>query len=120
MANRWYGVTVDCADPDRLASFWGALLGRERSDEMGGDGWATIGSRHDAEPRITFQRVPEPRSGKVRLHLDVAVPDVDAGIAEVERLGGAPTGERHDYDEGVVVIMTDPEGHEFCLVEFYG
>jgi hypothetical protein len=55
MTSRWYGVTVDCADPDRLASFWGTLLGRELSDEMGEPGWATVGSRHDAEPRITFQ-----------------------------------------------------------------
>jgi predicted enzyme related to lactoylglutathione lyase len=116
----WYGVTIDCADPGRLAAFWGALLGREAGDEMDGDGWATIGSRHDAQPRLTFQRVPEPRAGKVRLHLDVEVDDITAGIAEVEGLGGHPTGERHDYDEGVVVGMTDPEGHEFCLVELYG
>jgi predicted enzyme related to lactoylglutathione lyase len=116
----WYGVTIDCVDPERMATFWGALLDRERSDEMDGDGWATIGSRHDVQPRITFQRVPEPRTQKVRLHLDVRVDDVATGIAEVERLGGAATGERHDYDEGVVVVMTDPEGHEFCLVEFFG
>jgi hypothetical protein len=46
MANRWYGVTVDCADPDRLARFWGTLLGRGLSDEMDEPGWAT-GERHD-------------------------------------------------------------------------
>ncbi len=119
MANRWYGVTVDCVDPERLATFWSALLGRPRSNEMEGEGWATVGSRDDGQPRITFQRVPEPRVGKVRLHLDVRVDDIDAGLAEVERLGGRPTGERHDYDEGVVVVVTDPEGHEFCLVQFY-
>ena len=119
MANRWYGVTVDCSDPERLAAFWGALLGRAASDEMEGDGWATIGSRDDAQPRLTFQRVPEPRTGKVRLHLDVQVDDIAAGIAEVERLGGHSTGERHDYDEGVVGRAADPEGHEFCLVQFY-
>jgi predicted enzyme related to lactoylglutathione lyase len=86
---------------------------------MDGEGWATVGSRDDAQPRITFQRVPEPRSGKVRLHLDVRVDDIAEGMAEVEHLGGASTGERHEYDEGVVVVMTDPEGHEFCLVELY-
>ena len=120
MANRWYGVTVDCADPDRLAAFWGALLGRAPSDEMEGEGWATVGSRDDVQPRLTFQRVPEPRVGKVRLRLDVQVDDITAGVAEVERLGGRSTGERHDYDEGVVVVVTDPEGHEFCLVQLYG
>jgi predicted enzyme related to lactoylglutathione lyase len=120
MTNRWYGVTIDCIDPDAMAAFWGALLGRMPSDEMDGEGWATIGSRHDAQPRLTFQKVPEPRTGKVRLHLDVRVDDIDAGIAEVMTLGGARTGERHEYDEGVVVVMTDPEGHEFCLVQLYG
>jgi predicted enzyme related to lactoylglutathione lyase len=119
MPHQWYGVTVDCLDPERMVAFWGTLLDRERSDEMDGDGWATLGSRHDAQPRITFQRVPEARTQKVRLHLDVRVAEIEAGIAEVERLGGASTGERHEYDEGVVVVMTDPEGHEFCLVEFF-
>jgi predicted enzyme related to lactoylglutathione lyase len=119
MANRWYGVTVDCVDPDRMAAFWGVLLDRQSSDEMDGDGWATIGSRNDAQPRITFQRVPERRTGKVRLHLDVQVDDMEAGIAEVERLGGAETAERHEYDEGVVVVMTDPEGHQFCLLQLH-
>ena len=120
MANRWYGVTVDCADPDRLAAFWGALLGRAPSDEMEGEGWATVGSRDDVQPRLTFQRVPEPRVGKVRLHLDVQVDDIEAGRDQVQSLGGRWTGERHDYDEGVVVVVTDPEGHEFCLVQLYG
>ena len=119
MTNRWYGLTIDCVDPERLAAFWGALLGREPSDEMDGEGWATIGSRSDPQPRLTFQRVPEPCSGKVRLHLDVQVDDIGAGIAEVARLGGGATGERHDYDEGRVVVMTDPEGHEFCLVQLF-
>ena len=119
MANRWYGVTIDCVDPDGMARFWGTLLGLEPTDEMDGEGWATIGSRGGAQPRITFQRVPEPRIGKVRLHLDVRVDDIAAGIAEVERLGGAFPGERHDYDEGVVAVMTDVEGHEFCLVEYF-
>jgi hypothetical protein len=38
---------------------------------------------------------------------------------QVERLGGRWSGERHDYDEGVVMVMQDPEEHEFCLVQYY-
>nr|WP_308369420.1 MULTISPECIES: VOC family protein [unclassified Streptomyces] len=57
--------------------------------------------------------------GLERLHLDVAVDEIDQGIAQVIALGGRFTGERHDYDEGVVVVMADPEGHEFCLVQYY-
>lgn len=61
----------------------------------------------------------EPRDGKVRLHLDVSVDDSDQGIAQVIALGGRFTGERHDYDEGVVVVMADLEDHEFCVVRYY-
>ena len=119
MTNRLVGVTIDCADPGRLAAFWSALLDRPLSTEHEEPGWATVGSRLDDWPRLTFQAVPEPKLTKVRLHLDVQVAAIDAGVAEVEALGGRWTGERHDYDEGVVLVMVDPEGHEFCLVEYY-
>ena len=120
MAHRLTGITIDCADPARLASFWSALLGRAVTDEHGDDaGWATVGSRLDDQPRLTFQRVPEPKTTKVRTHLDVQVPDIDAARQQVESLGGSWPGERHDYDEGNVMVMQDPEGHEFCLVQYF-
>ncbi|CRK50870.1 conserved hypothetical protein [Rhodococcus sp. RD6.2] len=61
----------------------------------------------------------EPKIGKVRIHLDIAVDDIDAGRRRVENLGGRWSGVRHDYDEGVVMVMRDPEDHEFCLVQFF-
>ena len=118
MLPRVTGVTIDCDDPARLASFWATLLGRPTTDEHDLPGWATVGSRTDEQPRLTFQKVPEPKTAKARLHLDVEVADVDEGRRAVEALGGAWSGERHDYDDGVVVVMRDPEGNEFCLVEF--
>ncbi|OBB12404.1 hypothetical protein A5761_21860 [Mycolicibacterium setense] len=59
---------------------------------------AGLGSRSGPFPRLTFQRVPEPKATKVRIHLDVQVDDID---------------------EGVVVVMLDPEEHEFCLVQYF-
>jgi predicted enzyme related to lactoylglutathione lyase len=60
------------------------------------------------------------RNGKVRLHIDVQVDDIVAGRAQVEQLGGRWTGQRYDYPgEGVVIVMIDPEGHEFCLVQYF-
>ena len=110
MANRLGGITIDCADPARLASFWSALLDTAITREHGDDdGWARVGSRLDDQPRLTFQRVPEPKIAKVRIHLDI----------QVEDLGGRWSGERHDYDEGGVMVMHDPEGHEFCLIQYY-
>ena len=119
MANRWTGITVDCADPAQLARFWSALLDRPLSGEHESPGWASVGSRHDAQPRLTFQAVPEPKRTKVRIHLDVKVDDIDLGRESVESLGGEWTGERHDYAEGVVIVMRDPEGNEFCLVQYF-
>ncbi|MGI8879350.1 MAG: VOC family protein [Jatrophihabitans sp.] len=119
MANGLVGITIDCREPARLALFWSALLDMPVTGEHEGPGWATVGSARDPQPRLTFQRVAEPKSAKVRIHLDVQVDDIDAGRREVEDLGGKWTGERHDYNEGVVMVMTDPEEHEFCLVQYY-
>lgn len=117
MANVWSGVTVDCLDPARVARFWSALLGRAPGPSP--DGWVYLGERGDALPRLVFQPVPEPAAGKVRIHLDVTVDDIDEAESMVVGLGGRATGERHHYDEGVVVVMADPEDHEFCLVQYF-
>src|SRR5262245_8511472 len=116
MANVWSGVTIDCLDPERVARFWSALLGREPGPSE--EGWVYLGERGDPQPRLVFQPVPEPAAGKVRIHLDVTVDHIDDGIAQVVALGGRFTGERHDYDEGIVVVMADPEDHVFCLVQY--
>jgi predicted enzyme related to lactoylglutathione lyase len=118
MANVWSSVTIDCLDPQRVARFWSALLGREPGPSQ--DGWVYLGERDDPQPRLVFQPVLEPQTGKVRIHLDVAVDDIDEAVTGVVDLGGRYTGERHEYDEGVVVVMADPEGHQFCLVQYYG
>ncbi|MFD6156083.1 VOC family protein [Nocardia sp. NPDC060256] len=117
MTNRWVGVTIDCVDVAKVAGFWSALLDRPSGPAQ--PGWVYLGQRDDPLPRLVFQPVTEPKHGKVRLHLDIAVDDIDQGIAQVITLGGRHTGERHDYDEGVVVVMADPEDHEFCLVQYY-
>ena len=111
------GVTFDCVDPDRVARFWSALTGRAPGPSE--DGWVYLGRRGDPQPRLVFQPVPEPKKGKVRIHLDVTVDDIDEAVALVVALGGRATDERHDYDEGVVVVMADPEDHEFCLVQYH-
>jgi predicted enzyme related to lactoylglutathione lyase len=107
---------LPCLDPQRVARFWSALLDREpgRSQE----GWVYLGERGESQPRLVFQPVPEPQTGKVRIHLDISVDDIDEAMTTVINLGGRFTGERHDYEDGVVVVMSDPEDHGFCLVEY--
>jgi hypothetical protein len=115
--NIWSGVTIDCLDPERVARFWSVLLQRQPGPSE--IGWVYLGERGDLQPRLVFQPVTESKRGKVRIHLDVSVDDIDEAIELVASLGGRFTRERHDYEDGVVVVMVDPEDHEFCLVQYY-
>ena len=106
---------MDCGDPVRVADFWSRLLDLpSRAIDL--PGWFRVGPVVAGGPVITFQPVPEPKSGKTRLHLDIWVDDLDAAVERVRRLGGTSAGETHEYEDGTVIVMSDPEGNEFCLV----
>lgn len=113
----WWAVTVDSTDPRPLATFWSALLGCPVI-EPGPDreGWFRIRPRGEPGPSINFQPVPEPKPGKARLHLDVLVQDLDAGVARAVALGARDTGARQALPRGRIAVLQDPEGHEFCLL----
>jgi predicted enzyme related to lactoylglutathione lyase len=105
-------ICIDCADPPTLARFWGQVLGR---DDLRGDGNPYCGLR--GQPPLVFQRVPEARTGKNRLHLDLYVSDPEAEIARVEALGATRMGGRvaGDDDCDWWQVMADPEGNVFCI-----
>jgi predicted enzyme related to lactoylglutathione lyase len=65
---------------------------------------------------MNFQPVSEPKVGKVRIHVDVLVDDLDAAVARVVALGGADTSTREHLPRGRIAVMQDPEGNEFCLL----
>ena len=119
---RFGWLQVDCSDPATLASFWAAALGvAVRGDLPAADGQPQYvfleGTAPDA-PRLSFQRVTELKAGKNRLHIDLAVPDVDAATTALAALGATevPGGDVHEHDMHWRVLA-DPEGNEFCLVE---
>jgi len=64
---------------------------------------------------LAFQRVPEAKQLKNRLHLDLAVPDFDAATARAGSLGAAPYGVVHGTGSSRWQVWRDPEGNEFCL-----
>lgn len=113
---RLSGITVDCIEPQLVGQFWAALLGQELSVPL--PGWLRLGSLGEPVPVINFQPVPEPKGGKTRLHLDIVVNDIEQAVETVTQLGGRWLAQRYDYDEGTVLTMADPEGNEFCLVEY--
>jgi predicted enzyme related to lactoylglutathione lyase len=107
-------IVVDCADPARLAEFWSHVLhgeARVRSDQ-----WATVRDPLPGGVLLAFQRVPEGKSAKNRLHLDICTTDLQNDIDRLVGVGGAALGEVVDPDNEPFQIMQDPEGNEFCLV----
>ena len=113
----WWAVTVDCNDPGRVADFWAAVFDCEVL-EVGADrpGWLRLQPLGPNGPFMNLQPVDEPRVGKVRMHLDVLVDDIEAAVERVVSLGAADTGTREELPRGRIAVMTDPEGNEFCLL----
>ena len=112
-------IQIDCRDPLALAAFWGRMLGLQIDDDYLGEPPHYVGlvPTEQGHPVITFQRVPEPKTGKNRLHLDVSVEDVDRATAQVEALGGGRFQEADVHEYGYSWrVMSDPEGNEFCLI----
>lgn len=105
-------VVVDCLEPKTLVRFWARLLGGDPVDRA--RDWSHVDP--PGFPRLAFQPVPEDRAAKNRLHLDIAVGDVEAAATAAVGLGAARVGEAVTDDQGAFQAMTDPEGNEFCFV----
>jgi hypothetical protein len=136
-------VVFDAADPDKIAHFWAEALGyiiqppppgydswQQLLAEMGvpESDWDRASAAVDPDgngPRIFVQKVPEPKSVKNRVHLDINVagrstppdqrrPKVDAEVERLEKIGATRLYVLEDYGE-YCVTMADPEGNEFCV-----
>jgi hypothetical protein len=97
-------LCIDANDPQTLATFWARALALEPHSQSGGDAYLTgPTSGH----RIWVNKVPEPKTVKHRMHLDVFA----GSVGEIERLGAAVL----DADNFHWTVMADPEGGEFCI-----
>ena len=126
-------ITVDARDPRRLAAFWAVALGyvlqppRPGYLVSSGDGareeqYTALVDPAGFGPRLLFQRVPEPKTLKNRVHLDV-----NAGHGAMDRraavrshmsqlvAAGATVRQEVQEESGWWVVLADPEGNEFCL-----
>jgi hypothetical protein len=137
-----FQVTFDAADPGSLAAFWAEALGYvedpppdgyaswedwARKNEIPEDRWNDAAAIVDPErlgPRIFFQRVPEGKIAKNRVHLDVrSAPGLEADARrrrlndEAERLVGLGATKLYELEERgqYWITLADPEGNEFCL-----
>lgn len=118
MASRISEIILKCHDPELLARFWCEVLDFVELDREGDD--IEIGPREGfggAQPTIILSRDDLPRTGLLRLHLDVNAVDRDQD-AELERLlalGARPVDVGQTGEESWHVLA-DPEGNEFCLL----
>ncbi len=106
-------VTFDCADATVVGGFWAAVLGRPLDDDAS-PFFASIGLGDSSRIAYMFIQVPEGKSGKNRVHLDLDSDDVAAEVERVITLGATHI---HDKDEYGMhwTTLADPEGNEFCI-----
>lgn len=108
------GLCLDACDPERVGGFWGAVLGREPADAGQGEGSTrdvVLRANPDSPgPTVWVNGVPEPKTGKVRLHLDVDLRD-GRTVDDLLALGATVL---REPGEEPWWVLADPEGHEFC------
>jgi predicted enzyme related to lactoylglutathione lyase len=109
-----FDVVLDCAEPVKLAEFWRRALGYKVQVSM--DAICVLVPTADIRPPLILQRVPEPKEGKNRMHIDVVVDDVEPEVTRLEGLGAQRlhSGIR-SMGSSQWITMADPEGNEFCV-----
>jgi hypothetical protein len=109
-------INVDCSDPERVAGFWGAVLGWSPQREDGYLWMSASGDSSVPDLKLVFVSVPEAKTVKNRVHIDVNPRGCDQD-EEVQRLIGLGA-RRVDIGQGEVpwVVLADPEGNEFCVL----
>jgi len=121
MGIRIQAIDIDSSDPGALARFWEAALGwritYEEPDEVVLE--PPAGSAEEGVvPDLLFLKVPEGKSVKNRLHLDLRPENRDAEVSRLEALGARRV-DIGQGSEGTWVVLADPEGNEFCVLRAF-
>jgi predicted enzyme related to lactoylglutathione lyase len=111
-----FGISFDTHDAARVARFWAAALGRTLAD--GADAHDAVVVPSDlisAGPRLAFHQVPEGKTVKNRVHLDLTTTELDSETDRLQRLGATIV---RDISENGNhwITLADPEGNEFDLI----
>src|ERR1700727_2433994 len=110
MATVIKSVSFDAADALGLATFWAAVFGSDVDEDSTADK-AFVEAAGWGGPNIWFNRVPERKTAKNRVHFDLRAPgSMAAEVARLEELGATVIA-RHPH----LTVMADPEGNEFCV-----
>ena len=104
-------VGIDVADLDRSSRFWMALLGVKVAQRTGN---YIFFEKQGAGPALYVQKVPEKKTAKTRVHLDIAVENLDVAVDRAVAVGAKKVQSFAEAGAGHVV-MEDPDANEFCL-----
>ena len=107
-------ITIDANDAPAVAAFWAGLL-ETSIDETLDEGRFIFLAAREGLPVVCIQRVPEPKQGKTRIHVDLGVEDLAAATARVVELGGSWDGVERALDPFTWRTCADPEGTEFDI-----
>jgi hypothetical protein len=103
-------VTWDCADALKMARFWASALGSDVDEDSTSDR-AYVEAAGWGAPNMWFNRVPEPKASKNRLHFDLRAPgSMTSEVARLTHLGASVSTRGQ-----ALTVMCDPEGNEFCV-----
>ena len=119
MALRIETVTIDATDPPALAAFWCAALAWDQRTDEDGDIWIEPGPQHPDHGTVRpllIVRVPELKTAKNRLHLDLVPDDQEREVERLESMGATRPDVGQSGNESWVVLA-DPEGNEFCVLD---
>ena len=109
-------VVIDCNDLDLMTSFWQQVLGYEL--ELKREHWAKLTDPAERGATVSLQKVPEGKSEKNRLHLDLYATDPRSELERVRALGAELVqGPQEDKD---FVVLADPEKNLFCIIDKSG
>jgi predicted enzyme related to lactoylglutathione lyase len=110
------GLVLDCREPARLAEFWASALDYVSLGEAGA--YVVLLPNGRPGPKLLLQQVPEPKSTKNRMHLDIDAVDIEAEATRLEALGARRVADDQSHEHGTNwILMTDPEGNEFCVCD---
>ena len=110
------GLVLDCADPERLAGFWGPALGYVSLGTVGS--YVALFPDGRPGPKLLLQKVPEAKVTKNRFHLDIEAADIHAEAERLVALGATKVREEPCSEHGSTwLLMLDPEGNEFCVCD---
>jgi predicted enzyme related to lactoylglutathione lyase len=110
------GLVLDCTDPQRLAEFWEPALGYVSLGTAGS--YVLLLPNGKPGPKLLLQQVPEAKTVKNRMHLDIETPDTETEATRLEGLGAQRVRDDQVHERGTNwILVTDPEGNEFCVCD---